>query len=82
MILSIILIIAYILIFVSERQTQSHDDSHIVIDEFVGVGITLLIILTATQNLVFYILGLIFFRLFDIWKPSIIGYVDKKVAGA
>jgi len=64
-----------------EKRTKSHDNSSIVIDEFVWVVFALSIILYFTTSINFLILGLIFFRIFDIWKPWIIWYADKKISG-
>ena len=79
-----------------EKITQSHDNSEIVIDEVVGVWIALSIGASANVifnlNLapilgfnsiswLAVILSVIFFRLFDILKPSVIGRIDKQVKG-
>ncbi len=69
-----------------------HDDKSIVIDEVVGIWLTLSIALGATKiqgaesNLnektwILWLASVLLFRLFDIWKPSIIGRIDKKVKG-
>ena len=55
-----------------------HDYGGIVWDEFVGLWITLFLVLFSWQNI---ILGFIVFRLFDIIKPFPIGWLDKKVSG-
>lgn len=55
-----------------------HDDKSIVIDELVGVWIALSIVPFSILNT---ILCFVFFRLFDILKPSLIGVIDKKVKG-
>lgn len=64
-----------------EKRTKNHDNWSIVIDEFVWVVFSLAIILYFTNNIFFLILGLVFFRIFDIWKPWIIWYADKKISG-
>jgi phosphatidylglycerophosphatase A len=52
-----------------------HDDpQQIVIDEFVGQWITLLFV---QKSIVLGLIGFILFRIFDIWKPWIIGKMDK-----
>lgn len=63
---------------VYEAQGGSHDDKRIVIDELVGVWIALAITPFSWINV---ILCFIFFRLFDITKPSLIGMIDKKTKG-
>jgi phosphatidylglycerophosphatase A len=56
-----------------------HDDpQQIVIDEFVGQWITLLFV---QKSIVLGLTGFILFRIFDIWKPWIIGKMDKISGG-
>ena len=71
-----------------EKSTGTHDDKSIVIDEVVGVWLTMAITyggLSIWQNsyidYIAAILSFASFRLFDIWKPSTIGYIDRKVKG-
>ena len=61
-----------------EKEGGAHDDKTIVIDEAVGVWLALVI---SSDNLVQIALCFIFFRIFDIWKPSIIGRIDRDVKG-
>ncbi len=55
-----------------------HDYSGIVWDEVVGYMLTMFL---APVSLLWMIVGFFLFRLFDIWKPQPIGYVDKHVQG-
>lgn len=55
-----------------------HDHSGIVWDEFVGYWITMWL---APTGWLYIILGFVLFRLFDIWKPWPISWIDKKVHG-
>jgi len=71
-----------------EKNGGIHDDKTIVIDEVVGVWLALSITfggLTLWQNpynqYIAIALSFLSFRLFDIWKPSTIGYIDRKVKG-
>ncbi len=71
-----------------EKEGGIHDDKSIVIDETVGVWLTMAITfggLPIWNNPYNYYtaiaISFLSFRLFDIWKPSTIGYIDKKVAG-
>ncbi len=71
-----------------EKATGTHDDKSIVIDEVVGVWLTIAITyggLSIWQNqyteYLAVILSFASFRLFDIWKPSTIGYIDRKIKG-
>jgi phosphatidylglycerophosphatase A len=71
-----------------EKETGKHDTKEIVIDEVVGMWIALHISLSAATTLHYpyveysaILLSFITFRLFDIWKPSTIGWVDREVKG-
>ena len=71
-----------------ERETGTHDDKSIVIDEVAGMWITMLLSISMAQNInypfaweIAIISSFASFRLFDIWKPSTIGTIDKKVKG-
>jgi phosphatidylglycerophosphatase A len=71
-----------------ESATNSHDNSEIVIDEVSGMWISILIVnsvLTNVDNFIIillgYILSFVFFRIFDIYKPSTIGWIDREVNG-
>lgn len=55
-----------------------HDHGGIVWDEFVGVWIALWL---APVGWGWLVAGFVLFRLFDIWKPWPIGWVDRKVHG-
>ncbi len=61
-----------------EQKTGIHDDKSIVIDEVAGIWLAFVI---AHENMYEFILAVIFFRIFDIWKPSFIGKIDKEVDG-
>lgn len=56
-----------------------HDDPRIVVDEFVGLWITLL---AAPPTWLAAGLGFLLFRLFDVWKPWPIRWADRRVPGA
>jgi len=61
-----------------ERESGIHDASEIVIDEVAGIWLAMSLSgATMTQ----IVLSVIFFRLFDIWKPSVIGRIDREVRG-
>lgn len=59
-----------------QKTTQRHDPKEVVIDELVGMWICLSIV---PFGLVEYALAFLSFRLFDIWKPSIIGRIDRNM---
>jgi phosphatidylglycerophosphatase A len=71
-----------------EKLTGDHDQSHIVIDEAVGMWLSLMIAYYTMITLHYpyvEIMALLFsfaaFRLFDIWKPSTIGWIDREWKG-
>ncbi len=91
-----LLIIGAKIVNAYEDDTGIHDDKRIVIDEVAGVFVAVAIAPGAMIPLEHYyhfmqpqsldlfipaLMSLAYFRLFDIWKPSIIGRVDKQVQG-
>jgi phosphatidylglycerophosphatase A len=78
----LITVIAIKQIDIYEKEVGMHDGKEIVIDELAGMWIALSICGINSQNMVIIaILAFAFFRLFDIWKPSIIGKIDRDVKG-
>ena len=78
----LITVIAIKQIDIYENETQTHDNSEIVIDELAGMWIALSICGINSSNIIIMAsLAFIFFRIFDIWKPSIIGKIDRDVKG-
>jgi phosphatidylglycerophosphatase A len=71
-----------------EKLTGSHDDKSIVIDEVAGMWIALMFAIGSAKTMTYdyaYEIAIVgsftAFRLFDIWKPSTIGTIDRKVKG-
>jgi len=65
-----------------EKETNTHDDKRIVIDEIAGILITIGLLGDLQKDtLIKIILAFISFRILDVWKPSIIGKIDKKAPG-
>lgn len=64
-----------------EKKTKIHDDKHIVIDEVAGVFLACAIAANGANSLCNFLMAFVFFRIFDITKPSIIGKIDKKIKG-
>ena len=71
-----------------EKTTGTHDQQHIVIDEAVGMWLSLMIAHSTALTMSYpyaELLAIIFsfaaFRLFDIWKPSTIGWIDRELKG-
>ncbi len=61
-----------------EQDFNKHDPKEIVIDEVVGVWLAFAL---SGATLMQMFLSLLFFRLYDILKPSIIGKIDKNYNG-
>lgn len=59
------------------EDTGIHDDGRIVWDEIIAIW--LIFTFLPEYNWLYYGLSFIFFRLFDIWKPSPIRYFDAKL---
>lgn len=71
-----------------EAATGIHDHQQIVIDEAVGIWLALMITLSTSITLSYpyveitaIVLSFLSFRLFDIWKPSTIGKIDRDLDG-
>ena len=71
-----------------EEETGIHDQQHIVIDEAVGMWLSLMIAHATAITLTYpyteplaILLSFASFRLFDIWKPSTIGWIDRELKG-
>jgi len=71
-----------------EKTTGIHDQSHIVIDEAAGMWLSLLIVHSTAMSVTYpyaeplaILFGFGAFRLFDIWKPSTIGWIDRELKG-
>ncbi len=60
------------------KQLKTHDHPGIVWDEFAGFLITMIAIPATPINIV---LGFVLFRIFDIFKPWPISWLDKRVSG-
>lgn len=68
-------------VWVSDKVSKDlgmHDYKGIVWDEVVGYLLTMFL---APKGFTWMILGFILFRIFDIWKPQPIRYIDQKVHG-
>jgi phosphatidylglycerophosphatase A len=71
-----------------EKATGTHDQQHIVIDEAVGMWLSLMIAHSTSMTMgyayaeiIAIVLSFASFRLFDIWKPSTIGWIDRELQG-
>jgi phosphatidylglycerophosphatase A len=61
-----------------EKESGEHDKGEIVIDEVAGIWLAFSL---GNETMFMMIFSLIYFRVFDIWKPSIIGKIDREVKG-
>ena len=62
-----------------EKWNNKHDPKEVVVDELIGMWITLF---AAPEGWIVFVIGFLLFRLFDIWKPGPVGWVDRKMPGA
>jgi len=79
--LSVIIILFVLGVYSSSRMAQyldDHDPSEVVIDEVVGMGISLFML---PHSLGLYFLAFILFRVFDILKPSFIYRIQNLSGG-
>jgi len=77
----LISVVAIKQIDIYEKEVGVHDSKEIVIDELAGMWITLGFAGATSSSWLIFALSFIFFRFFDIYKPSIIGKIDQKVEG-
>lgn len=64
-----------------EKASGVHDAPEIVIDEVAGIWIAMLPIFHIANIEALLIAAFVLFRIFDIWKPYPIGWLDRKVSG-
>ncbi|MES2201945.1 MAG: phosphatidylglycerophosphatase A [candidate division FCPU426 bacterium] len=65
-----------------ERESGRHDDGRIVVDEAVGTLLTFSFLAPAAfLSPWVYLAGFFLFRIFDVWKPWIIGYSQSLPRG-
>jgi len=77
----VVLVMLLFGIWLCDRVSQDlgvHDHGGIVWDEWVGFLITMA---WAPPGWIWIVVGFILFRLFDIWKPWPIGWLDRRVSG-
>ena len=77
--LLIFMLFSWWIIYKTETFWGTHDDKSIVIDEVAGQAIPLAFF---EPSLMLYILSFALFRLLDISKPLIIGWVDKNLSSS
>ena len=78
----LITVVAIKQIDIYENEVGAHDGKEIVIDELAGMWITLAICGINSSNILYMApIAFLFFRLFDIWKPSFKKKIDRDVKG-
>ena len=77
-VLAVIVVVGSIAADVYCDATGRQDNQQIVIDEVAGYLLTLAFVPRTMPNL---LAGFVLFRLFDIWKPPPVRWVDRKVHG-
>lgn len=77
-ILAVVLVAGVWICGVAERATGILDNSGIVWDEIAGFLLTMVAV---PHGIVWLILGFLLFRIFDVWKPWPIGWLDRYVKG-
>ena len=73
--LLIVLLLSFILCFKYVQRIKEKDPPYIVLDEFVGMAVSLYMI---PKSIPYYLICFILFRFFDIFKPSFI-YKSQRV---
>lgn len=57
---------------------EKHDPKEVVVDEMAGMLLTMVFV---SPNLSLLLLGFLAFRLFDIWKPWPVNWIDRTLPG-
>jgi phosphatidylglycerophosphatase A len=78
LILPLFILLSWYVCAQANKDSDSGDHSSIVIDEVAGMLVTLAFV---PHTLFGYFLAFLLFRLFDIWKPWPISWVDKNIKG-
>ncbi len=73
-----VFIIGFLVAGTAEKMLDSPDAGEIVIDEILGMFITLFL---APNQPVFWLLGFIYFRIFDILKPFPVSWFNHRFHG-
>ncbi len=71
-----------------EKETEIYDQQYIVIDKAAGMWLSLMIAISTAEAMSYpyaEVLAILFsfaaFRLFDMWKPSTIGWINREIKG-
>ena len=77
-ILPIFILFSWLVCSQATKDSDSKDHSAIVIDEVAGMLVTLSFV---SHGIMTYLWAFLLFRLFDIWKPWPISWVDQNIQG-
>ena len=77
-ILPIFILFSWLVCSQATKDSDSKDHSAIVIDEVAGMLVTLSFV---SHGIMTYLFAFLLFRLFDIWKPWPISWVDQNIQG-
>ena len=77
-ILPAFILFSWLVCLKADQDSESKDNSFIVIDEVAGMLVALSFI---SHDLILYLFAFLLFRLFDIFKPWPISWIDKNIKG-
>ena len=77
-ILPIFILFSWLVCSQATKESDSKDHSAIVIDEVAGMLVTLSFV---SHGITTYLCAFLLFRLFDIWKPWPISWIDQNIQG-
>ena len=77
-ILPIFILFSWLVCSQATKDSDSKDHSAIVIDEVAGMLVTLSFV---SHGITTYLCAFLLFRLFDIWKPWPISWIDQNIQG-
>jgi len=78
LLLVVVFVVGFFVSGSAEKIIDTPDAGCIVIDEILGMFITLI---AAPEHPLAWILGFILFRIFDIWKPFPVSWFDQRIHG-
>lgn len=79
--LAIVVILTVLSIWICDKvskEIEVDDHQGMCLDEFIGFFVTMF---AAPHGWIWIVIGFILFRIFDIWKPFPIRYIDEKIHG-
>lgn len=74
----VFIVLSIVVCHLYEKQTEKKDPKEVVIDEVAGFLVAMTWLPLSWSS---FLAAFLLFRLFDVWKPLFIGYLDKNVKG-